>query len=244
MNNFIEIYENALSDDLCDLLINEINYQHSQGNSWKGGTGLQTGIDERVKDSIDFDLVHWYLNESKNGNSPVTLNGIMYKQVMSNIGDMIMDCFLKYNKKYEYYGEFINKNVNSNLNDVINERWEKVGIKNNVMDMEYIKKRFRFKSNLLVKRYKKNEQGYHVFHGDLDDSLNTPSKRSHVCMAYLNDVKEGGETEWYHQKLKVKPKKGTIVIWPVYFTHLHKGNIPISNDKYILNTWIEPSFNF
>ena len=57
-------------------------------------------------------------------------------------------------------------------------------------------------------------------------------------MFYLNDVEEGGETEFYHQKLKIKPKKGTCVIFPTYFTHKHKGHIPISNDKYIMNVWV------
>ena len=57
-------------------------------------------------------------------------------------------------------------------------------------------------------------------------------------MYYLNDVSEGGETEFYHQKVKIKPEKGTLVIFPAYFTHLHKGNVPISNDKYILNFWL------
>ena len=59
-------------------------------------------------------------------------------------------------------------------------------------------------------------------------------------MFYLNDVKEGGETEFYHQKIKIKPKKGTAVIWPSFYTHLHKGNVPVSNNKYILNVWLKP----
>ena len=57
-------------------------------------------------------------------------------------------------------------------------------------------------------------------------------------MYYLNNVNEGGETEFYHQKLKVKPTIGSLVIFPTFFTHLHKGNVPISNDKYILNFWL------
>ena len=52
-------------------------------------------------------------------------------------------------------------------------------------------------------------------------------------MFYLNDVKEGGETEFYHQNLKVPPTQGSLVIFPAYFTHLHKGHIPITDDKYI-----------
>ena len=62
-------------------------------------------------------------------------------------------------------------------------------------------------------------------------------------MFYLNDVEEGGETEFYNQKVKIKPKKGTCVIFPTYNTHLHKGHIPISNDKYILNMWFKPGYH-
>ena len=63
-------------------------------------------------------------------------------------------------------------------------------------------------------------------------------KKQGVITLYLNDVKEGGETEFYHQNLKVPPTQGSLVIFPAYFTHLHKGHVPISNDKYILNLWL------
>ena len=32
-------------------------------------------------------------------------------------------------------------------------------------------------------------------------------------MVYLNDVEEGGETEFLYQKLRIKPKKNTLLIW-------------------------------
>ena len=67
------------------------------------------------------------------------------------------------------------------------------------------------------------------------------ANRMLVGMVYLNDVKDGGETEFYYQKLKIKPKRGTLVIWPAYFTHLHRGNKPISNSKYIINMWANPT---
>jgi hypothetical protein len=56
-------------------------------------------------------------------------------------------------------------------------------------------------------------------------------------MFYLNDVEDGGETELY-QNTMVKPKAGRMVIAPAYFTHTHRGNIPVSNDKYILTSWV------
>ena len=57
-------------------------------------------------------------------------------------------------------------------------------------------------------------------------------------MYYLNDVAEGGETEFYFQKTSIRPEKGTLVIAPAGFTHTHRGNVPLSNDKYIATSWL------
>ena len=92
----------------------------------------------------------------------------------------------------------------------------------------------------LMHRYKAPNQGYHWWHKDWSTMHPSYSNRMLVGMTYLNDVEEGGETEFYHQQVSVQPKKGTLVIWPAYFTHLHRGNPPISNDKYIINRWAFP----
>lgn len=54
---------------------------------------------------------------------------------------------------------------------------------------------------------------------------------------YLNDVEEGGETEFYFNDMtiSVPPKKGRIVVFPPLWTHIHAGMTPISGDKYIAN---------
>ena len=65
-------------------------------------------------------------------------------------------------------------------------------------------------------------------------------QRALVFMTYLNDVNDGGETEWYYQKLKVKAEKGKTVIWPTDFTHLHRGVTSPTEHKYIATGW----FNF
>ena len=61
-----------------------------------------------------------------------------------------------------------------------------------------------------------------------------------VGMLYLNDVSKGGETEFYHQGVSIQPRQGTVVVWPAYFTHTHRGNPPVSNTKYIVNKWGYP----
>jgi len=58
-----------------------------------------------------------------------------------------------------------------------------------------------------------------------------------VGMLYLNDVAKGGETEFLHQQVSLKPKQGTLVVWPAYFTHTHRGKPPLSGRKYIINKW-------
>ena len=55
---------------------------------------------------------------------------------------------------------------------------------------------------------------------------------------YLNDVQEGGETEFLYQKTRFKPKRNMGLLWPGSFTHTHRGNPPLSETKYVLTGWI------
>lgn len=80
-------------------------------------------------------------------------------------------------------------------------------------------------------------QGYHVWH--CESSARSCSNRILVWNLYLNDVAEGGETEFINQRLRVKPETGKLVIWPAGFTHTHRGNAPLSGTKYIVTGWIE-----
>ena len=62
--------------------------------------------------------------------------------------------------------------------------------------------------------------------------------RSLLWMVYLNDVVEGGQTEFFYQQRSIQPRAGRMVIAPAYFTHTHRGCPPVSGDKYILTSWI------
>jgi len=80
-------------------------------------------------------------------------------------------------------------------------------------------------------------QGYHIWHCENDGTRN--NNRLLAVMLYLNNVEEGGETEFLYQKVRIKPKKNRVVVWPAYFTHTHRGNQPLSGEKYILTGWVE-----
>jgi|TARA_B100001094_G_C18179880_1_gene800252 hypothetical protein len=78
-------------------------------------------------------------------------------------------------------------------------------------------------------------QGYHVWHWEQDSVHH--GHRLLLVMLYLNDVEEGGETEFLYQGIRVKPKQGSIMICPGSFTHTHRGNPPLTGEKYVMNTW-------
>tara|TARA_R100001086_G_scaffold25028_1_gene11839 strand:- start:364 stop:969 length:606 start_codon:yes stop_codon:yes gene_type:complete len=80
-------------------------------------------------------------------------------------------------------------------------------------------------------------EGYHIWHIEHGKGFEM-EPRAFVFSVYLNDVEEGGETEFLHFSKRVKPKTGRIVIWPAGFPYLHRGNPPLSGKKYILTSWI------
>jgi|9_EtaG_2_1085328.scaffolds.fasta_scaffold08571_5 hypothetical protein len=80
-------------------------------------------------------------------------------------------------------------------------------------------------------------QGYHVWH--VERLYRAPvCNRALVYTLYLNDDFEAGETEFLQQKMRIKPKKGRILIWPASYPYVHRGNPPINGEKYILTSWL------
>jgi len=77
--------------------------------------------------------------------------------------------------------------------------------------------------------------GYHIWHYE-NPTLST-SERVLTWTIYLNNVEEGGETEFLYESKRIKANKGTVCIFPASFEYTHRGNPPISNDKYILTGW-------
>ena len=80
-------------------------------------------------------------------------------------------------------------------------------------------------------------EGYHVWHLEHGKGFDN-EPRAFVFSIYLNDVEEGGETEFLHFSKRVQPKTGRIVIWPAGFPYVHRGNPPLSGEKYILTSWM------
>lgn len=85
-----------------------------------------------------------------------------------------------------------------------------------------------------IKRYNPDSEDQFKWHVDVGD--HESAKRMLVIFWYLNDVEEGGETEFKH--MKVTPKRGRMLVFPPTWTYPHAGLPAISNAKYIAGTYI------
>ena len=85
-----------------------------------------------------------------------------------------------------------------------------------------------------LQRYKEGE--YYHWHVDADNEALAP--RQLVALWYLNDVEEGGETDFIFQDASVTPEKGKLMIFPPFWTHEHRAAVVTKGVKYIATTWI------
>jgi prolyl 4-hydroxylase len=97
---------------------------------------------------------------------------------------------------------------------------------------------FEMKESIKIQRYLPG-QGYPSWHCERDGGGGAITSSRHlVFITYLNDLhNEGGETEFLHQKLKVRPEKGLTLIWPTDWTFVHRGVVSESETKYIVTGW-------
>jgi len=79
--------------------------------------------------------------------------------------------------------------------------------------------------------------GYKFWHAERADGHPPSVYRHLVFMTYLNTVSDEGETEFFYQKVKVKPQKGITLIWPSDWTHTHRGIPSMTQTKYIATGW-------
>ena len=90
--------------------------------------------------------------------------------------------------------------------------------------------------NVVIQHYAPGG-GYKVYHSERTSGTGESSKRHLVFMTYLNDVTDNGGTEFLHQKIVFQPKKGLTLIWPVDWTHTHRGIVSHTQEKYIITGW-------
>jgi hypothetical protein len=89
-----------------------------------------------------------------------------------------------------------------------------------------------------VQRYFKG-QGFYKQH--IDGAVwsgGESSIRILAAVVYLNDVEEGGETTFPDHGYKCVPRAGNMALFPASWTHPHIAEVPVSDDKWIISTFI------
>ena len=93
-----------------------------------------------------------------------------------------------------------------------------------------------------MKRYLNND--YDRFDPHVDVLNYETSRRFLAFFIYLNDVDNGGETEFLNINkpgtyipYKVTPKRGRLLMFPPTWQYYHAGRKPISNKKYIIHSY-------
>ena len=88
---------------------------------------------------------------------------------------------------------------------------------------------------------KKHIQEVVIIIGIVNTVINGMSRNTLLAwMVYLNDVDDGGETEFLYQSKRLSPKRNQFVIWTLQDLHTYiEANPPLSGVKYVVTGWID-----
>ena len=76
---------------------------------------------------------------------------------------------------------------------------------------------------------------YHGIHSDWSP-LPVVRHRHLTFVLFLNTVASGGELEFHHQGVRIKPVAGRAVIFPTGWTHAHHS-LPADEERYVFQLW-------
>ncbi|MEM6469962.1 MAG: 2OG-Fe(II) oxygenase [Planctomycetota bacterium] len=218
--DFIEVIDDVLPTPLCEEIIQIFDASPNRAPGRTGG-----GVDPQQKKSVDATF------------SRLPEFASQFQTVLQITGQQL----LRYIDKYHFaligpIGLTVAHPVTKEPVRLTDENFAEIGRPNLANLMGYL---FRI-GEINVQHYQARVGGYPYWHSEVypQANHNEALHRSLLFMYYLNDVSEGGTTDFVYQQKSIPPKAGRMVIAPAYFTHTHRGCIPVSNDKYILTSWM------
>ena len=182
INDFISVYDNSFTSDVCEEYIDLIEHYISNGVITK---------EDRAYHNTD----HFSINFNNDLNYNILSGDNLSMEFLPKIKDFVG----QYLKKFSVLGQ----------------------------------------EKLLIYDTKAKKipigGGFHNWH--FENTGLQVSARKLVIQLYLNTIEEGGETEFLYINKRIKAEQGRLIIFPAAFTHTHRGNPPIGQDKYIVSTW-------
>jgi len=87
-------------------------------------------------------------------------------------------------------------------------------------------------------RIQRYDPGKYYSQPHCENNGGSPYLTRHLAyMTYLNDIEEGGGTEFINQKIITNAEKGLTLLWPAGWTHYHAGVVAPKETKYIITGW-------
>ena len=182
INDFISVYDNSFTSDVCEEYIDLIEHYISNGVITK---------EDRAYHNTD----HFSINFNNDLNYNILSGDNLSMEFLPKIKDFVG----QYLKKFSVLGQ--EKLL------IYDTKAKKIPIAG----------------------------GFHNWH--YENTGLQVSARKLVIQLYLNTIEEGGETEFLYINKRIKAEQGRLIIFPAAFTHTHRGNPPIGQDKYIVSTW-------
>ncbi|MEC8554358.1 MAG: 2OG-Fe(II) oxygenase [Planctomycetota bacterium] len=218
--DFLGVYDSVLSPEFCEQIID--TFESFPQIQIPGETGA--GVDSRKKKSVDCCISEYQewtaINQQLFNVTAAKLTEYVRKHPFLICGAIAPTIQLA-------SGEVVEVAVD-NIDRIPEEQLQ--GIVLSIYRPGYLN----------LQKYQKGLGGYHHWHSEIyprEQNCET-LHRVLLFMFFLNSVEEGGHTEFFYQQKKIQPEVGRMVIAPAGFTHTHKGGVPVSNDKYIVTSWI------
>ena len=185
------------------------------------------------------DIIELFENEERK------YDGITQGGLQKNIKDTKDFVIPENEPKWYKYHKFLSNELRRNLELYLNKLNENLSFQNVNQNTTNIYKHFensKFShTGFMAQRYIMNE-GRYVYHHDFSVDIKNKKNRVITYLWYLNDVEEGGETDFPDLNLMIKPETGKLVLFPASWDFPHSGKIPISSNKYIVTGWLNQDF--
>ena len=220
VDDFLEIYDDALSAQQCEHILARFN---ASDKVVRGKTGQ--GVDTVKKDSYDITISQYPEWNDVAGTIMKALQ--VHLQQYLNKYRMMLVGAMSPQVVHPVTGQPVAVTI---------DNFDECGVPyiNDLMMTMYRA------GAVNLQKYVKASGGYHHWHSEVypQNASCETLHRALLFQFYLNDVEEGGQTEFYYQKRKIDARRGRLIIAPAGFTHSHKGHVATSGDKYIATSWI------
>lgn len=182
------------------------------------------------------DIIHYFESETHGKYEGVTGGGLQ-KEIKDTLDFQIPAKNEKNKPHWNKIRNLLERELNINIKKYVKSINDAMTIDEENSQNKYkVFDKFVSFETMQMQRYTKMK-GRYIYHQDFRSEWEAKKYRVITFLWYLNDVDEGGETEFW-AKHRVKPEAGKLLFFPATWTYPHRGMMPISNDKYIITGWI------